>query len=246
MRELWPQPVDDLDPLERYASDVRSPGSERPWVIVNMIATVDGGTAVDGVSGGLGGPGDKTVFRAVRAVPDMILVGAGTVRAEHYGPPRPSREVRAAREARGQSPAPRLAVVSARTELDPGTPLFAEAEEPPIVLTGNAADPDRLAALSAVAEVVVGDHATTTATEILGALQAWGAGVVLCEGGPSLNGQLVAEGLIDEWCLSVSPRLVGGTSPRAAHGPAGVPSSLRLDRVLADDDGYLFLRYLRA
>jgi 5-amino-6-(5-phosphoribosylamino)uracil reductase len=71
--------------------------------------------------------------------------------------------------------------------------------------------------------------------------------VVLSEGGPTLNGALVAAGVVDEWCASVAPLVAGGTSARAAHG-AGPPAPLDLPlrRVLADDDGYLFLRHARA
>ena len=48
---------------------------------------------MDGRSGGLGGPGDKAVFRALRAVPDVVLVGASTARVEGYGALRTTDEV---------------------------------------------------------------------------------------------------------------------------------------------------------
>src|SRR5947199_10649134 len=119
MRELFPVPGDDVDPLERYAGDNRShPAGDRPWVLVNMIATVDGATAVEGRSGGLGGPADKLVFQAIRAVSDAILVGAGTVRAESYGPPRPTP---------GGGPPARLAVVAQDLELHATARDFAAA-----------------------------------------------------------------------------------------------------------------------
>lgn len=244
MRELWPEPIDDVDVQARLAGDERPARGDRPWVMLNMIATVDGGTAVAGVSGGLGGPGDKTMFRALRSVPDVILVGAGTVRAEHYGPPQPSDAVRAARLARGQTSAPRLVVVSSRLDLDPTERLFFGAEERPLVFTGTSADTARAEALSPVAEVVRGSTDLLDLATVLAELRARGALVVLCEGGPTLNGQLVAAGLVDEWCSTVSPMLVAGGSGRAAHGPdPSGPTALRLDRVHADDDGYLFLRY---
>ena len=85
-----------------------------------MVASVDGATAIDGVSGGLGGPADKQVFSAIRGVADVILAGAGTVRAERYGPPRTPPSIQAARRARGQAAKPRLAVVSRSLDLDPG------------------------------------------------------------------------------------------------------------------------------
>jgi len=70
--------------------------------------------------------------------------------------------------------------------------------------------------------------------------------VVLAEGGPSLNHQLVDAGLVDELNLTISPLLAGGTAKRILAGPAlKVPVGLRLDRVLTDD-GFLFCRYLNS
>jgi riboflavin biosynthesis pyrimidine reductase len=246
MRELWPDPAPDVDPMTRLAGDRRPRPADRPWVMVNMIATVDGGTATSGVSGGLGADGDRTVFRALRSLADVILVGAATVRAENYGPPRPSDAVRAQRRRRGQEPTPRMAVVSSRLDLDPDQSLFAEAEQRPLVFTGVAADPASATALAPVAELVRGTGAMLDLPMVLTELAERGAEVVLCEGGPSLNGQLVAAALVDEWCTTVSPRLVAGPSARAAHGHDDGPAlGLRLDRVMADDEGFLFLRYLR-
>ena len=71
------------------------------------------------------------------------------------------------------------------------------------------------------------------------------SGVVVCEGGPTVNGQLISAGLVDELCLSIAPLLVSGASPRMAHGVApAVPVPLRLARVL-EADGMLLLRYVR-
>lgn len=245
MRQLLPQPA-DVDPGTTYAADQRAGNGGRPWLVVNMISSLDGATAVDGVSGPLGGPADKEVFGAVRAVADVILVGAGTVAAEGYGPPRPSAARRRERRARGQQPVPRLAVVSRRLELDLDSRLFAPGSERPLVLTTADADPVRRQGVAEVAEVVeVGEREVdvATAVELLGRR---GAGVVLAEGGPTLNGQLVAAGLVDELCLTLSPTLVAGDSARVSHGPfAAMAAPMRLDRVLTADD-LLFLRYVRA
>jgi riboflavin-specific deaminase-like protein len=240
MRELYPNPGDDVDPVERYGADDRSrPGGNRPWVLVNMIATVDGATAVNGRSGGLGGPADKQVFAAIRAVADVILVGAGTVRAESYGTPKTSP---------GKSAPPRLAIVTRSLEIDPGGRVFADAppELRPFIVTSERSDDDRRAELAKVADIVIAGDEEVDVVEALSALGAHGARVLLCEGGPSLNGHLVAAGALDELCLSLAPLVAGGSSPRLAHGgePPDV-SRLRLDRVLEADD-MLFLRYVRA
>jgi riboflavin biosynthesis pyrimidine reductase len=235
----------EVDPAALYAADVRSPRPDRPWVLANMIASADGATALDGVSGGLGGPADHKVFAAIRAVADIVLVAAGTVRAEHYGPPRPSPERRAERVARGQASAPRLAIVTASLDLDPSEALFVDAEERPLVITTTEAHPERVAALGAVAEIVVAGSGLVDLGATLTTLRRdHGAGIVLTEGGPSLIGALVGAGLLDELCLTMAPLLAGGTSPRVAHGP-GHRTPMLLDRVL-EADGLLFTRYVRA
>jgi len=239
VRQLLPVEIDDVDPVAAYAADARPAPPGRPWVVVNMISSVDGATAVGGVSGPLGGPPDKRVFAAVRGVADAIVVGAGTVRAERYGP---------ARVADGRRP-PRIAVVTASGDLDPGLRLFADAapeDPPPLVVTCEACPPARRAGLAVVAEVVVAGEARVDLGLALAALAARGVAVAVAEGGPSINGQLVAADLVDEWCLSLAPWLVGGGSPRAAVGePGPEPRPLRLDRLLVEDD-LCFARYLRA
>ncbi|MBX3286541.1 MAG: dihydrofolate reductase family protein [Actinobacteria bacterium] len=210
-----------------------------------MVASVDGATAIDGVSGGLGGPADKTVFRAIRAVADVIVVAAGTARAEGYGPPRTAPADQEARRARGQQAFPRLALVSRSLDLDPTSPMFAEAPEPPLVFTVAGAAPDRHRAVEAVAEVVVLPGDGVDPVELLADLHQRGCRVVLAEGGPSLNAQLVAAGVVDEVDLSLSPMLVGGTSSRVAIGGVERPADLALAH-LWEADGLLFARYVRA
>ena len=240
MRQLLPEALDDVDPAVVYAADARPSPAGRPWVLVNMIASIDGGTAVGGVSGPLGGPADKAVFAAIRSVADAVVVGAGTVRAERYGPAK----------RRGDRPPPRIAVVTASGALETDLRLFAQAdpaEPPPLVLTCEACPPDRRATLATVAEVVVAGDAAVDLGVALGELAARGVGVVVAEGGPTLNGQLVTADLVDEWCATIAPVLVAGTSSRPATGgvaPTGV-ATMRLDRLLLDESGLCFARYVR-
>jgi riboflavin-specific deaminase-like protein len=248
VRQLLPEPVDDLDLGAAYETDRRPAQPGRPWLVLNMVVSIDGATAVQGRSAGLGGAADRIAFGALRSTADVILVGAGTVRAEHYGPPRTSAEHRARRRARGQEAFPRLAVVSGRLDLDLAAPLFTESPNRPIVITA-AVDGDRPPALVAVDEVAdviaVGDgHADLEAA--LGELARQGVGVVLCEGGPMLNDQLLSAGLVDEACVTVAPLLAGGSSKRMISGPSPeMTRSMRLDR-LVEDQGSLLLRYVRA
>jgi riboflavin biosynthesis pyrimidine reductase len=230
MRQLCPLGLEDVDPAALYAADARAPHRDgRPWVLLNMISTIDGATAVDGRSGALGGSADKRVFAAIRSIADVILVAGGTVRAERYGPP---------------SGDARIAVVSGSLDLDADLRLFAQAKEGrrPWLITTATADASALRAV--VDDVIIAGDERVDVVRAIAELGARGARVVLCEGGPSLNGQLVSAGIIDELCLSLAPLVAGGDSARIAHGPTPpAPIAMRIDRVL-EEDGYLFLRYL--
>ena len=185
-----------------------------------------------------------------RALADVILVGAGTARAESYGPARIGPLLAGLRTGRPVTPA--IAVLSARLDLDPQAPLLtqAPADARTIVLTTQAAPARRRAAVGANAQVIVAGADRVTASEAIAALAGLGHGRILCEGGPGLLAQLAAGGALDELCLTVSPVLAGGPAGRIlAGGPAGdqgsgLPQRLRLAHVLADG-AYLFCRYTR-
>lgn len=245
---LYP-PADDasIDLVAALEAEHRHRADGRPWLMTNMIASADGATALDGRSGSLGGPADRLVFRTLRSVSDAIVVGAGTARAERYGPPPlGSPRTQAARVGRGQSPRPLLVVVSASLDLDPTLRLFEDPDHRPLIVTAGRAAADRRAALGAVTEVVDAGDDRVEPEALADVLARRGVGVALCEGGPTLNGQLIAAGLIDEWNLTVAPLLVSGESARAAHGPPPLapPGPMALDRVLLADD-LLFCRWIR-
>jgi riboflavin biosynthesis pyrimidine reductase len=193
----------------------------------------------------LGGMADKALFATLRSLADVIVVGAGTMRAEGYGPARLGPELRAARQAWGLPPAPPIAVVTRSCRLDWVSPFFTEAEQRPVVITvGTAGTVDRRRAEDVAEVIVAGEHDVDPA-RALAALAGRGAGNVLVEGGPTLNAQLAAADLIDELCLTVSPMMLAGDARRIVAGaPLRHPVPLSLAHV-AEEDGFLFLRYQR-
>jgi len=241
---LIPAPGGPVEPLDAYAD--LPPADGRPGLRVNMVASLDGAIAVDGRSGGLGSDADLRLFRILRSLADVVLVAAGTVRSEMYGPPKLPGDLIAARLARGQPRLPRLAVVSRSLQLDWGSRLFAEADPDarPLVVTCAGASPQGLARAATVADVVVAGGDTVDLHAALLELGARGAGSVLCEGGPLLNSALAAGGLLDELCLTVSPRLVGGVARHMLDGPEPVPGGLPMRLHAAyEEEGFLFLRH---
>lgn len=226
-----------------YLEPDRSPYPDRPWVVSNMVSTVDGSAEVEGSSKDLGGPDDLRVFRALRAIADVVLVGAGTVRAERYGPPALPDELVSRRRSEGRPDVPRLAVVSGRLSLDPEMRLFEDGYRPVLVTTARAVEAAP-ADLVDRADLLICGSDRVDLGEALRRLRAEGASVVLSEGGPSLNADLLSADLVDEVCLTVDPRIVGGTGRRISTG-AGGRTDLELAHVAATEGSVLFLRYLR-
>jgi riboflavin biosynthesis pyrimidine reductase len=215
-----------------------------PRLRVNFISSVDGAVTHDGLSGGLGNDDDKQVFDTLRLLTDVILIGAGTVRAEGYGgillPP----EDAAWRAARGLSEQVPVAIVSARLDIDPTHPVFTAAAVRPIVITHADAPTDRRAALAAVADVLTcGDHAVDPRL-MVSELARRGLAQVLCEGGPHLFATFIEADCVDEFCLTLSPVLEGGPAGRAAQGETASTRELRLLHSFAAGS-MLFLRYER-
>ena len=246
MRQLFPEHVEDVDPEAVHAAIPRAVPADRPYVLVDMIESLDGGTAIDGASGALGGEGDRQVFRAIRTVPDLILVAARTANAEHYRAPVISDAAREARVARGQAATPRLAVVTGELSVDLSLAMFTEpGEQQPLVITSETAPVDRRAEVEAVAEVLVVGEDLVDLRQALGLLRQRGVDIVVCEGGPTLNGGMVSLDLVDEWNVSLSPTLAGGQSHRIANSAPPAVRPLALGHVL-EHQGMLFLNYTRA
>ncbi|CAN5773873.1 pyrimidine reductase family protein [soil metagenome] len=232
--------VDDL--FDLIAAEAR-PSAAKPWLMVNMVSSLDGATAVRGGATGLTDADDQAMFQALRAVADVILVGASTVRSEDYGQVVLTDHQRSRRSEWGKPDSPRLAVVSASLDLDPDARLFAADGPRPYVFTGAVAPAGTLAER---ADLVRAGSRLADMGLVLDRLWADGHHVVLCEGGPIVNAQLAAADLIDELALSVSPVLVGGTSSRLLDrdAPFDPPLAFILDRVLKGERT-LFSRYLR-
>ncbi|MFD7708665.1 pyrimidine reductase family protein [Streptomyces sp. NPDC059785] len=234
--------------LDELAAAYAYPDAGRPWLRANMVSTLDGAAQHDGRSQPISGAADMRIFGTLRALADVVVVGAQTVRQEGYRPARARAEFAALREAAGQGPAPAVAVVSASLELDFALPLFTSPLVPTLVLTGAAADPARIAAArKAGAEVVVaGDGAGVDPARAVRALGERGMTRLLTEGGPRLLGQFIAAGVLDELCLTLSPTLTAGDAQRIAGGPrVEVPARFALTSLL-EEAGFVFGRYRRS
>lgn len=235
---LWPAAADNLSDDDIIAGLATT----APTVRFNFVSSIDGSATHDGLSGGLSGAADKRHFELLRRVCDVVLVGAGTVRSEGYGPMRVSDASARWRARQGMPEHPVFAIVSGSLDLDPRSPIFIEAPVRPIVVTSARAS--GLAEIAAVADVVIAGEQRVDIAEALRVIRQHGHDQVLCEGGPSLFGSFLSDGLVDELCLTVEPTLEAGDGPRIAHGSINQAQGMRLGHVLRSGDT-LLLRYVR-
>nr|WP_037607366.1 pyrimidine reductase family protein [Streptacidiphilus rugosus] len=230
---------------DAYAYPAAAVDAGVPWLRGNMVSSLDGAARLDGLSDGLSSPADKRIFGVLRALADVVLVGAQTVRAEGYRPAMARAEFAAERAARGQGPAPVIAVVSGALDLDFDLPLFTAPLVRTVVLTAETAPADGLAAARRVADVVIAGEAHVDPVRAVAALVERGWTRLLTEGGPRLLGQLAEAGALDELCLTLAPLLAAGGAPRIAYGAQAVAE--RMDLVgLLEEKGFLFARYARS
>jgi riboflavin biosynthesis pyrimidine reductase len=180
-----PGPTTVEDQLNSYRP-WEEPREDRPFVAMNFAATVDGRATIGGVSGPIGSSTDTAMLAGLRTRFDAVMIGAGTMRAEHYG------------------------------RLD--RPLF-------VVESG----PDGRVDLTEMLRTLRRDN---------------GIRALLCEGGPTLHGELQALGLVDDLFLTIAPKLAGGEAPRILEGELPGVAELELGWLL-EEDGELFARYRR-
>jgi riboflavin biosynthesis pyrimidine reductase len=240
MRMIFPSTgleLDDLGIAERYAYP------RDRWLRANFVTSPDGAAYVDGRSKGLSSDGDMRIFGVLRALADVVLVGARTAQIEEYKPARRRADLASLRT--GRPATATIALASRTLDLDLSGPLFTDT--PPdartIVITCADSPADIRAVAAKVADVIVAGEEDVDLTEALEVMAGRGLGRVLCEGGPHLLGQVAADGLLDELSLTLGPILAGPGAGRIIAGPEFAARPMNLAQVLAED-GSLFCRYL--
>jgi riboflavin-specific deaminase-like protein len=242
-RQLLPEPVrvEVQDTLDSLASPESASG-DRPYVLVNFIASADGRSAFHGRSGGLGDDGDRAMFHGLRERVDAVLVGTRTAGVEGYGRILSRPERRERRAAAGRTPEPLACLVSRSGMIPAEIRLFAEPEARVVVF--SSIEPS-LEGAQAQVDVIRLDPGELTLTTVLRRLRSdYGVELLLCEGGPMLFGSLLEENLVDELFLTVAPKLASGSAgPTITSGPE-LPElrDLELAWVLERDNS-LYLRY---
>jgi riboflavin biosynthesis pyrimidine reductase len=237
------QIVEDLGLWRRDESHV-----QRPRVMLNMVTTVDGRASLHGRSAPLSSSADRALFHALRTPVDAVLVGAGTVRTERYGPIVRDDARRQARLARGLPAEPLACIVSGSLALGADIPLLADPDaRVAIVTTSNDSLPAGCRAQLEYVRTRRDDGLLDLPAALAQLRERFDVGTILCEGGPHLAGELFASGLVDELFLSISPTLAGDPQDDAqalrilAGAQLSPPIDLKLLGAL-HSSSHLFLR----
>jgi riboflavin biosynthesis pyrimidine reductase len=222
-----PGPTTVEEQLDSYRPREMAVGDERPFVAMNFAVTVDGRATIGGVSGPIGSDADTAMLAGLRTRFDAVMIGAGTMRAERYGP----------------LPGDRLLViVSGSLDLPWDAPLFADGGGSALVFTSSDAEPPQTASSL---RVVRHEGAVDIAAALRHLREEHGVRALLSEGGPRLQAEMQALGLVDDLFLTTSPKLAGGAAPRILEGELPEVQPLELAWLL-EEDGELFARYRRA
>lgn len=240
LRRLYPDPgtTTPAELISRLGLGAKA-AVGRPYVVLNMVSSLDGKAVVESRTRALGGEADRQAFHHLRTQADAILVGAGTVRGERYGPAVKSEELRAKRVEEGLAPDPLTVIVSARLNLPADVPLLQDPASRVVIAT---AAEHELAGTRAQIEYL---RTGTDLPLLLGRLrERQGVGAVLCEGGPTLNSHLLAANLVDELFLTLSPQIVGGADALTIVAGAALSAPVGAELVwLVEGEGDLLARW---
>jgi riboflavin-specific deaminase-like protein len=242
LRRLLPDPAETTVAEQLAELDLKPLAlPNRPYVLLNFVATVDGRATISGRSGPIGSRADMEMLQRLRTRVDAVMIGAGTMRVERYGRIVSDPALRAYRERTLLTHDPLAVLVSGSLELPWDAPLFTDGGGRVVIFTASEEDPPPTATSVRVIRHSGGVD-LPRALEWL--LHERGIRSVLCEGGPLLHGRLREGGLADELFLTIAPRLAGGDGPRILEGAPAEVEDMELAWLL-ERDGELFTRYRR-
>ena len=238
-RRLHPAPGEFADGAAVVEELTFEPHAERPYLLLNMVTTADGRVTIGGRSGPIGNAADQDLFHALRTRVDAVMVGAGTLRAENYGRLVRKPERRAARERAGLDPDPLAVIVSGRLDLPDDLPLLNDPEQRVLVATFT----DRELPGSSQIEYLRFDDGGVDIPALLADLRGRGIRSVLCEGGPTLNAELLQVGGVDELFHCLAPKLAGEPdAPTMVSGVLHETAEMELVWLL-ENESHLFARF---
>ncbi|MPZ23147.1 MAG: deaminase [Dehalococcoidia bacterium] len=232
------------------ALDLPAIPPDRPYVLVNMVMSIDGKVVVDGTEQGLGSKTDQELMRELRVNADIVMNGAGTLRASGTSPRIGRPDLVRLRTEAGKPANPIGAVISASGDLPLDRIFFTAGDFRAVVYLAATVPEERREAVQATGRLV---HVLPPEDPIRAMLrhmrQDLGAQVLLLEGGPTLNAELLGVGAVDEFFVTIGPVIVGGRDTLTAVEGERARSRDELARasllsaVHNPETGEVYLRY---
>lgn len=223
VRQLLPTTTEPINVRQIYGMDRQRHSSGRPAIGLCMVMSIDGSTVVEGKSTLLSNPADRDVLVALRSAADTIVVGAGTVREEMYETP--------------SKKGLRVGIVTRTGKMNLNTNLF-KSGAGFLIMPQDAKAPDSDFKIEIV-------RAGIGSVDLPAAMKQLPGSFIQLEGGALLNASMFAANLVDEINLTISPMVTGADSPRLANGAPALHSDYEVAHIL-EDNGFLFIRYIRA
>jgi riboflavin biosynthesis pyrimidine reductase len=232
VKRILPEPAASTTVADAYGVSRQRHPDGRPWIGMCMVMSIDGSTVVNGNSQALSSPADLSVLVGLRKISDVIIVGAATVRLEGYGPP--------------SKPGLAVGVVTRATNLsedvDLTSKLFTSGSGFLIMPQDANLDDDATAKIASAEITTV--RSGRGSVDLAAAMRQIDGTFAQLEGGAALNAAMFAADLVDEINITISPRIVGGDGPRLSSRAPEMLLRYEIAHVL-EDDGFLFVRYLR-
>jgi riboflavin-specific deaminase-like protein len=212
---------------------------DRPYLVLNMVSSLDGKATIDWRTKGLSTELDRELFHRLRTQADAVMVGAGTVRAERYGRMAKSEELRAVRESEGLAADPLAVIVSARLDLHADLPILGVPEQRVLIATHSDAE------LPETEAEIVYERTGEDLQLLMARLrERHRVRSIVCEGGPTLNSYLFAAGLVDELWLTLNPKVAGGAAAFTIVAGRELVDLAELEPMsIAEGGGDLFTRW---
>lgn len=223
---------------------------ERPFVFTNFAVTLDGRSTIEGRSGPIGSEVDTALLVGLREIPDAVMIGAGTLRAERYGRIPPGERSRARRQRRGVAPDPLVVIVSGSLDVPWDAGLFTDGGGRVLIVTAAEDElPETRTPVEALRVPAAdgpeprGGGATVDLVRAMAELRSsYGVRSLLCEGGARLHGTMLEAELVDELFVTIAPVISGGGGPRLTELLSESRRELELLWLL-EHQGELFARY---
>jgi len=226
------------------------PPSDRPYIYINMIMSTDGRIVINDTEEGLGSATDRRLMRELRVNADIVLCGASTLRINGASSRLGDPNLIDLRKQRNQTDAPIAAVITNTGNLPLDSVFFQGKDFEAVIYAGTDITSEKFTLLQSAKRKIFQLPQKNSVEWMLNHMRnKLGAHYLLLEGGANINGQFLSADLVDEYFLTIGPKIVNNKNPLTPFSPDNYSLSeksanLKLLSVAANmKTDEIFLRY---